>query len=108
MSLTNNPMFENDNKIRIHNVVSPQQQQKLAKPFAPFQVTSSPMEKRKSASSSFNISDVIVNSELSSRVDTSKWINQANIVTPDFKRSLYLTIPEIEMRENKLVRSCEA
>lgn len=51
----------------------------------------SPIDKKKSYSSAFNISDVIVSTELSGKIDTSKWNNQANIVTPDFKRakSLY-------------------
>ena len=37
-------------------------------------------------SSSFNITDVIVSSELTGKIDTTKWVNQANIVTPDFKK----------------------
>lgn len=45
------------------------------------------MEKKKTYSQLFNISEVIISTELSGRIDTSNWINQANIVTPDFKKS---------------------
>jgi hypothetical protein len=30
---------------------------------------------------------VIVSSEISGKIDISKWVNMANIVTPDFKRA---------------------
>jgi hypothetical protein len=46
----------------------------------------SPLDKRKCSSSLFSISDVIVSSELTGKIDTSNWINQANIATPQFKR----------------------
>ena len=47
----------------------------------------SPVDKKKTTSSAFNITDVIVSTELSGKIDTSKWNNQANIVTPEFKRA---------------------
>ena len=65
----------------------------------------SPIDKKKTSTPAFNISDVIVNTELSSKIGkeiaeklyqsritssrkigTSKWNNQANIATPEFKR----------------------
>jgi hypothetical protein len=47
--------------------------------------------KPKTNSQLFSISEVIVSSELSGKIDTSKWLNQANIVTPDFKKSSLFT-----------------
>ena len=44
-------------------------------------------DKRKTSSSCFNISDVIVGTETVGKIDTSKWLNQANIATPHFKRT---------------------
>ena len=35
----------------------------------------SPLDKKKSYSSAFNITDVIVSTELSGKIDTSKWNN---------------------------------
>ena len=34
----------------------------------------------------FNLSEVIVTSELTGKIDPNKWINKANIVTPDFRK----------------------
>ena len=47
----------------------------------------SPIDRKKTSSQIFSISEVIVSSELSGKIDTSNWINQANIATPDFKRA---------------------
>lgn len=44
---------------------------------------------------------MIVSSELSGRIDTSNWINQANIVTPDFKRTYSLCMKLGSSGKNK-------
>ena len=54
-------------------------------------VKSMPLKKM-SSNAIFNIQDVIISSELSGRINTKKWINQANIVTPEFKKSTFMTI----------------
>ncbi len=45
--------------------------------------------KKASSNALFNILDVIVNSELTCRVNPKYWVNQANIVTPDYKKSTF-------------------
>lgn len=76
--------LETDTQIKIPlNTLSPK---RSLRPDENFQLSS--LEKKKT-SSSFNIGDVIVSSELNGKIDTTKWINQANIATPDFKRSHY-------------------
>lgn len=44
------------------------------------------MEKKKT-SVQYSINDIVSNSEMIGKIDTSKWLNSANIVTPLFKRS---------------------
>ncbi|CDW81806.1 UNKNOWN [Stylonychia lemnae] len=53
----------------------------------------SPIDRKKTQSQLFNIQEVIVSSELTGRIDTTNWRNQANIVTPDFKRAQSMMIP---------------
>ena len=48
-----------------------------------------PTMKKYSSNANFDISDVIVSSELSGRINTAKWINKANIVTPEYKKSSF-------------------
>ncbi len=42
----------------------------------------SPSDKRKTNGELFSITEVIVNSELNGKIDTTNWLNQANIITP--------------------------
>ncbi|MFS8159304.1 MAG: hypothetical protein ACMG6E_03665 [Candidatus Roizmanbacteria bacterium] len=35
----------------------------------------------------YNFNDIIMSADISGKIDTSKWVNQANIVTPVFKRN---------------------
>lgn len=43
-----------------------------------------------------------MSSDISGKIDTSKWVNQANIVTPNFKKSAYAIInPESANGKNK-------
>lgn len=34
----------------------------------------------------FSISEVLVSSEISGKFDSSRWLNKANIMTPDFRK----------------------
>ncbi len=43
------------------------------------------LEKKKSNAAQYSFNDIILNSD--GKIDTSKWVNQANIVTPNFKKS---------------------
>lgn len=50
----------------------------------------SPLDKKKTNSQLFSITEVIVSSELNGKIDTSNWLNQAYIMTPDFKKTTKL------------------
>eukprot|EP00347_Sterkiella_histriomuscorum_P022865 403336868 len=57
--------------------------------------------KPKTNSQLFSINEVIVSSEISGRIDTSKWVNQANIVTPDFKKALSCVFVSKNLKSDK-------
>jgi hypothetical protein len=46
----------------------------------------SPLDKKKTSNQIFSISEVIVCSELSGKIDTSTWLNKAKIAVPDFRK----------------------
>jgi hypothetical protein len=46
-------------------------------------------EKKRLGSNVFNLSEVIVSSELTGKIDPNKWINKANIITPEFRKLDY-------------------
>lgn len=50
-----------------------------------FSVPVEPVKKKAPAAPKFGIDDMIIRSELSSKVRTTNWINRANIATPNFK-----------------------
>lgn len=51
-----------------------------------FQPHLSPLDKKKTSNQIFSISEVIICSELSGKIDTKTWLNQAKIATPEFRR----------------------
>lgn len=44
-------------------------------------------DKKKPNSQLFHFTEVVVPCDLFGKIDTSKWVNQANIITPEFKRA---------------------
>mmetsp|Transcript_3770 Transcript_3770/g.3691 ORF Transcript_3770/g.3691 Transcript_3770/m.3691 type:complete len:96 (+) Transcript_3770:1440-1727(+) len=46
-----------------------------------------------------------MNSDISGKIDTSKWMNQANIVTPNFKRSAILLTTDSSFKPQKYLNT---
>ncbi len=63
--------------------------------------------KKISSNAIFNIQDVIVNTELSNKIDVKKWVNQANIVTPEFKKSTFMSASGASRRSFDVASSNE-